>query len=55
MTKELTLPQKFEEFTEARKNGFLKVKALKEQGKKVAGVFCTLPHKRYLMLLVLCL
>ena len=41
MSKELTLPQKFEEFTEARKNGFLKVKALKEQGKKVAGVFCT--------------
>ena len=41
MTKELTLPQKFEEFTEARKNGFLKVKSLKEQGKKVAGVFCT--------------
>lgn len=37
----LTLPQKFEEFTEARKNGFLKVKELKERGKKVAGVFCT--------------
>lgn len=41
MSKELTLPEKFEEFSEARKNGFLKVKALKEQGKKVAGVFCT--------------
>ena len=41
MSKELTLPQKFEEFSDARKNGFLKVKALKEQGKKVAGVFCT--------------
>lgn len=41
MQKTLTLPQKFEEFSEARKNGFLKVKALKEQGKKVAGVFCT--------------
>ena len=37
----LTLPQKFEEFSDARKNGFLKVKELKEQGKKVAGVFCT--------------
>ena len=41
MLQELTLPQKFEEFSEARKNGFLKMKALKEQGKKVAGVFCT--------------
>lgn len=36
-----TLPQKFEEFSEARKNGFLKVKELKEQGKKVVGIFCT--------------
>lgn len=35
------LPEKFEEFSEARKNGFLKVKALKEKGKKVAGIFCT--------------
>ena len=37
----LSLPKRFEEFSDARKNGFLKVKALKEQGKKVAGVFCT--------------
>lgn len=37
----LSLPKKFEEFSDARKNGFLKVKALKEQGKLVAGVFCT--------------
>jgi len=36
-----TLPEKFEEFADARKAGFLRVKALKEQGKKVAGVFCT--------------
>lgn len=41
MAKELTLPKRFEEFTDARKNGFLKVKELKEKGKKVAGVFCT--------------
>ena len=32
----LSLPKRFEEFSDARKNGFLKVKALKEQGKKVA-------------------
>ena len=39
--KTLTLPKKFEEFNEARRNGFLKVKALKEEGRLVAGVFCT--------------
>lgn len=38
---EFQLPSKFEEFAEARKNGFLKVKNLKEQGGKVAGIFCT--------------
>ena len=41
MTNGLSLPEKFEEFSDARKNGFLKVKELKEQGKKVAGIFCT--------------
>lgn len=41
MAKELTLPEKFEEFSDARKNGFLKVKSLKEDGKLVAGIFCT--------------
>lgn len=35
-----TLPEKFEEFGEARRNGFIKVKELKEQGKALAGVFC---------------
>lgn len=35
------LPSKFEEFADARKMGFLKMKELKETGKKVAGVFCT--------------
>ncbi|WP_040327734.1 double-cubane-cluster-containing anaerobic reductase [Clostridium ihumii] len=34
-------PSIFNEFSEARKNGFIKVKDLKEQGKKVVGVFCT--------------
>lgn len=35
------LPEKFEEFAEARRNGFLKVKNLKEEGKNVVGIFCT--------------
>lgn len=35
------LPDKFEEFAEARRNGFMKVKGLKEEGKPVVGIFCT--------------
>ena len=34
------LPAAFEEYSDARKAGFLKVKAAKESGKKVAGCFC---------------
>ena len=37
----MELPSQFEEFGQARKNGFLKVKEFKESGGKVAGVFCT--------------
>jgi len=39
MTREL--PQTFNTFPEARKQGFMRVKAIKEQGGKVAGTFCT--------------
>lgn len=35
------LPAKFEEFSEARRQGFLRVKQVKENGGKVAGIFCT--------------
>lgn len=35
------LPSTFEEFSEARKNGFLKAKAIKDGGGKIAGTFCT--------------
>ena len=35
------LPAQFEEFSEARRNGFLKVKAIKENGGMVCGTFCT--------------
>lgn len=36
-----SLPESFAEFGEARQQGFLRVKEIKEQGGKVAGVFCT--------------
>lgn len=36
-----SMPSSFEEFSEARKYGFLKAKALKDQGGLIAGVFCT--------------
>jgi benzoyl-CoA reductase/2-hydroxyglutaryl-CoA dehydratase subunit BcrC/BadD/HgdB len=35
------LPSQFESFADARKQGFIAVKNLKDAGKKVAGVFCT--------------
>lgn len=38
---ESTLPLIFEEFSEARKAGFLKAKAIKDSGGKIAGTFCT--------------
>ncbi|PKM73387.1 MAG: hypothetical protein CVU91_05530 [Firmicutes bacterium HGW-Firmicutes-16] len=37
----LKLPETFEEFSEARKNGFIRVKKIKEEGGLIAGVFCT--------------
>ena len=38
---ELKLPAHFETYPEARKNAFLKMKELKEQGRRIVGVFCT--------------
>lgn len=35
------LPVEFDTFNEARQNGFLRVKGIKESGGLVAGVFCT--------------
>ena len=37
----LNLPADFENYSDARKGGFLRMKALKEQGKKVVGMFCS--------------
>ena len=37
----IKLPENFESFEEARKEGFLKIRDLKEKGVNVVGVFCT--------------
>jgi len=37
----MDMPKNFENFTEARRNGFIKVKNAKDEGKKVVGTFCT--------------
>lgn len=43
---EHTLPKTFEEFVEARKQGFLTVKEFKEKGGKLAGCLCSYtPHE----------
>ena len=41
MEHQLRLPENFETYPEARKNGFLRMKALKENGTKVVGLFCS--------------
>lgn len=35
------LPERFDEYEETRRQGFLKVKELKEKGANIVGVFCT--------------
>lgn len=39
------LPEHFNEFSEARRNAFVKVKEFKDQGKHVVGTFCTFTPK----------
>ncbi|WP_211825587.1 double-cubane-cluster-containing anaerobic reductase [Kistimonas asteriae] len=39
------LPEKFDEFGEARRNGFLAVKEFKDRGERVVGTFCTFTPK----------
>ncbi|MGI6685763.1 MAG: double-cubane-cluster-containing anaerobic reductase [Bacillota bacterium] len=46
--KSLDLPQRFEEFVDARRQGFLKVKEVKDNGGKVAGIFCTFTPREIL-------
>ncbi len=38
--KDYIMPAHFEEYTEARRNGFIKVKSIKENGGLIAGIFC---------------
>ena len=38
---EFKLPENFESYPEARKKAFLTMKELKEQGRRIVGVFCT--------------
>ena len=44
-----SLPEKFEDFSEARRNAFLSIKNLKDEGKKVVGVFCTFTPTEIIM------
>ena len=37
----LNLPENFETYPEARKKGFLRMKAMKDSGKQVVGLFCS--------------
>lgn len=37
----IQLPKNFETYAEARKAGFLRMKALKDQGKRVVGIYCS--------------
>lgn len=42
----MDMPKAFDEFSEARREGFLEIKKLKDQGAKVAGVYCAFtPHE----------
>ena len=43
------LPEIFDNFSDARKEGFLKVKELKENGKNVVGIFCTYTPKELIV------
>ena len=35
-----SLPEQFENFADARRQGFLKIKELKDSGKNICGSFC---------------
>lgn len=43
------LPKIFKDFDEARQNGFITMKELKDKGKKVAGLFCTYSPSEIIM------
>lgn len=37
----LELPEKFDEYEEAKREGFIEIKELKEKGENIVGIFCT--------------
>ena len=41
MDNKLNLPADFESYSEARKGGFLRMKALKDNGARVVGMVCS--------------
>lgn len=43
------LPKMFNEFSEARQKGFLEIKKLKEEGKKVVGIYCAYTPSELIM------
>lgn len=43
------LPEKFEDFSEARRNSFVIIKNLKDQGKRVVGTFCAFTPTEIIM------
>lgn len=45
----LPLPEKFQDFSEARRNGFITIKNLKESGKNIVGTFCAFTPTEIIM------
>ncbi|HWR62695.1 MAG TPA: double-cubane-cluster-containing anaerobic reductase [Clostridia bacterium] len=43
------LPEKFEEYSEARRNSFVTVKRLKDEGKTIVGTFCAFTPSEIMM------
>lgn len=46
---EFNLPEIFDDFSEARRNGFLEVRALKESGKNIVGTYCAFTPSEIIM------
>ncbi len=45
----LNLPENFQNYSEARQQGFMRIKDLKETGKKVVGVFCAYTPNEFIL------
>lgn len=40
------LPKAFDDFSEARRNSFIKVKDYKDEGEHIVGIFCTFTDRK---------